>query len=203
MQAVGEADMQMAPAAQLISTATDAGGVAVNLVALLLGSTLLAGIFTTILGNARAAVAARRDRYAQVVRTLFAWVEYPYRIRRRTDDNPATLAALDNTGHDLQERLAESRAWVTGESRVVAQVLDECLAERSAVVGPACVQAWRQPPITSPEGMVLGDFGPRGTAEIITRLEHAIAFRFGIRRLTLRRFALRRLNAPAQRVVCV
>jgi hypothetical protein len=49
MQAVGEADMQMAPAAQLISTATDAGGVAVNLVALLLGSTLLAGIFTTIL----------------------------------------------------------------------------------------------------------------------------------------------------------
>jgi hypothetical protein len=95
--------------------------------------------------NARAVAAARRDRYAQVVRTLVAWAEYPYRIRRRTDDGSQTLGALAERGHTLQEQMAESRAWVAGESRALSEVLDGCLADLAQLVGPACSDAWRQP----------------------------------------------------------
>jgi len=178
----------------LLTAAPEGSNTTLTVVTLLLGSTLLAGLFTTALGNARAAAAARRDRYAQVVRTLVAWAEYPYRIRRRTDDEPQTLAALAERGHTLQEQIAESRAWVAGESSALSAVLDGCLADLARLVGPACSDAWRQPPITTPADMVLGSFGPRGIPEIITRMEHAVHYRFGIRRLMWRRWILRRLR---------
>lgn len=124
------------------------GGIstALTIVLAILGSSVLAGVLGTILGNSRANAAARRDRYAQVVRYMVAWNEYPYRIRRRTDDQPATLTALADRGHALQEQLGESRAWVAGESRALSSVLDRCLRDLSAIVGPACVDAWQQPP---------------------------------------------------------
>lgn len=61
---------------------------------------MVAGLIGTILGKTRANATARRDRYAQAVRTLIAWAEYPYRIRRRTSDEPATLTALADRGHE-------------------------------------------------------------------------------------------------------
>jgi hypothetical protein len=177
-------------------TAATPGGdnILLTVVTLLLGSTLLAGLFTTALGNARTVAAARRDRYAQVVRVLVAWAEYPYRIRRRTNDEPQTLAALAERGHTLQEQMAESRAWVAGESSALSKVLDGCLADVTQLVGPACSDAWRQPPINTPADMVLGSFGPRGLPEIISRMERAVAYRFGIRRLMWHGWAVRRLR---------
>src|SRR5690349_14433320 len=77
-----------------------------------LGSSVVAGLIGTLLGNTRANAAARRERYAQAVRTLVAWAEYPYRIRRRTSDDATALSALAERGHTLQEQLAESRAWI-------------------------------------------------------------------------------------------
>ncbi|MGH8882749.1 MAG: hypothetical protein ACRD0P_36310, partial [Stackebrandtia sp.] len=40
-----------------------------------LSSSLIAGLLGAILTNTRANAAARRDRYAQVVRCLVAWAE--------------------------------------------------------------------------------------------------------------------------------
>jgi len=37
------------------------------------------------------AVDRRRDRLALVMANLIAWIEFPYRIRRRTSDKPETL----------------------------------------------------------------------------------------------------------------
>ncbi len=159
-----------------------------------LGSSVLAGVLGTLLGNARANAAVRRDHYAQVVRCLVAWAEYPYRIRRRTDDEPSTLATLANHGHTLQEQLAESKAWVAAESQAVSKIFDSCLEELSARVSPACVAAWRTPPVTTAAGMVLGDVGPRGVDQIVTRMELAVIYRFGLRRLMWRRWTMRRLR---------
>jgi hypothetical protein len=160
----------------------------------ILGSSLLAGLLGAILTNNRANAAARRDRYAQVVRCLVAWAEYPYRIRRRTNDDPDTLAALADRGHTLQEQLAESRAWVAAESRAVSEVLDACVKEITTLTAPACVNAWNAPPITTAQGMVLGDFGPRGIDQIVTRMQTAVTYRFGPRRLMWQRWLLRRLR---------
>lgn len=159
-----------------------------------LGSSVLAGVLGTLLGNARANAAVRRDRYAQVVRCLVAWAEYPYRIRRRTDDEPATLSALANHGHTLQEQLAESKAWVAAESQAVSKVFDSCLKELSARVSPACIAAWQAPPVTTAAAMVLGDVGPRDVDQIVARLEFAVIYRFGYRRLMWQRWTVRRLR---------
>ncbi|MGR6919809.1 hypothetical protein ACU635_36725 [[Actinomadura] parvosata] len=155
---------------------------------------MLAGVLGTLLGNAKANAAIRRDRYAQVVRCLVAWAEYPYRIRRRTDDEPSTLAALANHGHSLQEQLAESKAWVAAESQAISKVFDSCLVELSARVSPACVAAWRTPPVTTAAGMVLGDAGSLDVDQIVARMEIAVSYRFGYRRLMWRRWTLRRLQ---------
>jgi hypothetical protein len=42
--------------------------------------------------------------------------------------------------------------------------------------------------------MVLGDFGPRGMSDIITRMERAVPYRFGLRRLMWRRWVMTRLR---------
>ncbi|MGW0215593.1 hypothetical protein ACWDXH_14505 [Micromonospora chokoriensis] len=163
----------------------------------ILGSSVVAGLISVILGNTRANATARRERYAQAVRTLVAWAEYPYRIRRRTSDDAATLTALADRGHTLQEQLAESRAWIAAESRAMSEVFDACLADINPLVGPACAIAWQQPPITKSAEMLLGDFGPRGINAIVARMECAIIYRFGLRRLMWRRWVLRRLRQRA------
>jgi hypothetical protein len=99
----------------------------IPLIVAALGSSVIAGLLSTVLGNARATANIRRDRYGQAVRGLVAWGEYPYRIRRRTDDEPATLAALAERGHAIQEQLAESRGWVAAESRTISEVFDTCI----------------------------------------------------------------------------
>lgn len=162
-----------------------------------LGSSVVAGLISVILGNTRANATARRERYAQAVRTLVAWAEYPYRIRRRTSDDAATLTALAERGHTLQEQLAESRAWIAAESRAMSEVFDACLDDINPLVGPACAVAWQQPPITKSAEMLLGDFGPRGINAIVARMECAIIYRFGLRRLMWRGWVLRRLRRRA------
>lgn len=184
----------------MVAPATSAGSgqATVLTIALsILGSSVVAGLIGTVLGNTRANAAVRRERYAQVVRCLVAWVEYPYRIRRRTSDEPATLTALADRGHALQEQLAESRAWVAAESRALSEVLDSCIRDITTLVGPACVAAWQASPIATSAGMNLGDFGPRGIQHIVARMECAIIYRFGVRRLMWRRWVLHRLHRRA------
>src|SRR4051794_25186091 len=99
-----------------LSTADAAGAVAASsdgdstnvwvVIALaLLGSSVVAGLITSVLGNLRAAATARREGYANAVRSLIARGEYPYRVRRRVSDDADVLAALVSRGHDLQEQL--------------------------------------------------------------------------------------------------
>lgn len=163
----------------------------------ILGSSVVAGLIGAILGNTRANATARRERYAQAVRTLVAWAEYPYRIRRRTTDEAATLTALADRGHSLQEQLAESRAWIAAESRAMSEVFDGCLREITALVGPACGTAWQEAPIATSAEMNLGDFGPRGIDRIVARMECAVIYRFGLRRLMWRRWVIRTLRRRA------
>ena len=158
----------------------------------------MAGIIAHILTGLRASAAARRDRYAGAVRVPVARIEYPYRIRRRTDDDPATLATLAATGHDLQERLAEVRAWIAAESRPISEVFDACLTELDQPFKQACQQPWSSPPVTGPGQMNLNGFGLGNRQALISRMEQAIGYRFGPRRLMpapLVRWRLTRLGA--------
>jgi hypothetical protein len=149
----------------------------------LLGSSVVAGLITSVLGNLRAAATARREGYATAVRSLIARAEYPYRVRRRVSDNPDVLAALVGRGHDLQEQLAACRTWVRAEHRVVGSLFEKALADIDTGVNPATGDAWNQPPISAASGMNLGGWGPTDPWPHVETLERAIAFRFGWRRL--------------------
>lgn len=154
----------------------------------LLGSSVIAGLITSVLGNLRAAATARREGYANAVRSLIARGEYAYRVRRRVSDDPDVLAALVSRGHDLQEELAACRTWVTSEHRALGDLFSKALADIDTTVKQATTDAWNQPPITTAGGMNLNGWGPGDQWPHLTSMEHAIAYRFGWRRLIPQRF---------------
>jgi hypothetical protein len=158
-------------------------------VPLLVGLLGLVGVIATaavsiISGRWAQATNRRRDAYAAAVKTLVGWAEYPYRIRRRTSDDPNELARLVGIGHDLQEQLRCHQTWIATESHRVAGVYREALEVITAQVAPACNDAWAYPPITSSADMNLGDWGPQDILPSILRVQSAIACRFGWRRVT-------------------
>jgi hypothetical protein len=155
----------------------------VTVLLVLLGSSVIAGTLTHVLTGLRTSAAARRDRYAGAVRLLISRLEYPYRIRRRTSDDPEILSALTASGHELQEGLAEMRAWIAAESRPLSELFDHCLTALDESVQQACKDAWAAPPISAAAQMNLNGFGPGDQQHIVTRMERSLAYRFGIRRL--------------------
>ena len=131
------------------------------------------------LNRASEAANRRRDHYADAVAALVAWIEFPYRVRRRTDDEPATLAALAAHGHELQEKLARHQAWILAENSTVAEAYRNARSTIAPLVGAALREAWATAPASTAQAMNLGDWGPgRECAAAICAIEKAIANRF-------------------------
>ncbi len=148
----------------------------------------LIAIINALLAQVSQATNHRRESYASAVRTLVAWIEFPYRVRRRVDDEPGTLKDLADQGHTLQEQLEYNRAWIISESPRVAVVYSGVLERINSVVGPAVSDAWKNVPVSSSSGMVLGSVMDRNSCtDALVELEAAIAHRFGWRRFRLRR----------------
>jgi hypothetical protein len=145
---------------------------------------LATAVGSQIISRLSDAADRRRERYSVLVRTLVAWIEFPYRVRRRVDDDPVTLAGLAALGHDLQERLAGDQAWVLSENARVGKTYVEVRRAINEEVGPAISDAWKLPPVSKPSEMVLGIWGPNAaSAAHLQRLEASIGQRFGWRRL--------------------
>ncbi len=181
--------MALAPIALLPS----ATGTAATLIALPVLVAALTAAATMLVTRAGEATNRRRDRYAQAVQTLVAWIEFPYRVRRRTDDNPSTLKALVDLGHDLQELLACHQAWIATEHPQLADAYASTRATLTTLVGPAINEAWETRPAEKPADMNLGDWGPAGPChDALAELQRKIENRFGHRRITasLKRLAI-------------
>jgi hypothetical protein len=147
----------------------------------------LTAIVTMMVTKAGEATARRRDRYAEAVKTLVSWSELPYRVRRRTDDTPATIAALADRGHDLQEQLACHEAWIAADDPRLARSYAQARTTIAAAVGPALTEAWNSAPVARASEMNLGAWGPGAICRVaITELQADISSRFGIRRLRRR-----------------
>jgi hypothetical protein len=67
---------------------------------------------------------------------------------------------------------------------LVAAAYREALAEIALLVAPACTEAWKMPPVTKAEDMVLGQWGPGSVGMAsVAAVQAAIGERFGYRRL--------------------
>jgi hypothetical protein len=153
----------------------------------------LTATVTLLLARAAEAANRRRDQYAAAVATLVAWIEFPYRVRRRTANDASTLTALAGIGHDLQERLASHQAWIATESSDVAEVYTKARAAISGRVGVALNQAWATDAmVAKPEDMNLGDWGPaKACASDIADVQRSIITRFGWERFKSHMFGWR------------
>ena len=142
------------------------------------------GVLTWILGRRGEATDRRRAGYAAAMSTLVAYTEYPFRIRRRTSDDPAELHRVAEVGHDLQQELRCHEAWIASESRKVGKVYADARRGLAAVLGATCNDAWASPPIEAAAGMNLVGWGPDPAIARahVERFESALACRFGWRR---------------------
>lgn len=143
---------------------------------------LLASGTTLWVTQASKALDRKRERYANAVSTLVAWAEFPYRVRRRTADDPPEIGALASMGHDIQERLAGHQAWMGSENAKVAKVYQEATKTLRSLVGVALREAWEMPAASTPAAMNLGKWGPAKDCEKpISDVTEAIAARFKLR----------------------
>jgi hypothetical protein len=154
-----------------------------QLIGVLLGSGVVSALVSSWSTSLRSSAEHRRDGYAAAVEAVVAWSEYPYRIRRRTSDDPAALDKLAALGHDLQERRARTLAWVAGENRAVYAMFLANVRCLDQVVGPLAAEAWAAAPVIQPNSMVLNGWGPGPVAQdTVRRLNCLITYRFGWRR---------------------
>ena len=78
---------------------TNSASIVVTLIVIPVVVAGLTAIVTLTVSKAGEATARRQERYADAVKTLVSWVEYPYRVRRRTDDSAAALTTLAGHAH--------------------------------------------------------------------------------------------------------
>lgn len=136
---------------------------------------LTGGLLVYLLQRSDAKRARRREGYAEAMAALAAWAEYPYRIRRRTSDQPDELARLVGIGHDLQERLARAQAWIAADDTTLLTVYQASLTAIRTEAAPYLNEAWAAPPITTPAEMALGDWGPLGASALIAALANQLS----------------------------
>lgn len=115
----------------------------------LVTSSFVAAVANVLLGQWAISRQYRRDRYADIVGTLVARLELPYRIRRRTDDNAATLQELAERFHSNQEKLVADETWVAADSESVFTAWKSARAKLDPWFLEQSRQAWMQPPVAA------------------------------------------------------
>jgi hypothetical protein len=97
----------------------DSGGVASwsTVVSIAFGSSVLGTLAGKLLDRGGARSETIREGYADAVKALNAWGQFPLRVYCRVDDSPETLVRLEALGADVKESLAYATGWVSGAER--------------------------------------------------------------------------------------
>jgi hypothetical protein len=114
-------------------------------------------VLAFFLNQRLASLERSRRECADALAEALAWLELPYRIRRRTDDEPETLAGLAERIHHLQERLAFHESWLQVEvpgAYEPYRALVDGIRDGSR---DALKQSWEEAPKTEAKDMNIGD----------------------------------------------
>lgn len=128
------------------------------------GVSLFVGALAAWEAHRRAAVerAAQRrtelaTRFGDALADALAWRELPYRIARRTSDDADVLAGLAERFHALQERIDHRQRWLQLDAPPVGDAYAALVGALKSRSAPLISAAYARDPVTTPEGMVLGD----------------------------------------------
>lgn len=152
-------------------------------------------------------VATRDERlrtgYADAIRTLVAWREFPYRVLRKAADDASTITGLTDRGHKVQEDIAYWTSWIASDSTRVADAYrTSAQALRGHLVAPI-QKAWEAAPAATgaaqARSMNLGIDCDRCDAiiEAFQAVAHARRFPYRWFRRSRREIATIRSNAAA------
>jgi hypothetical protein len=169
-----------------------------GILAIILGSSLLATLLSKLFDRGSANAENLRSGYAVATEALNAWGHFPFRVRRRTDDDLQTLKDLEALGAKIQESLAHSTAWVSSESGPVGEIYNDLVTLLRAEVAIHARIAWAMPPASHAGDMNLsgppkldeessGEFGGLIPAEwiLVQLFSRTLRYRFGWRRYFL------------------
>ena len=162
---------------------------------LLLTSSFATAVITKLMERTGAHLDHVREGYAEASKALVAWSQFPDRIQRRVDDEPATRAALATLGSDITERLAYYSGWVSTESRLMGDLYMTLAAKLRNDIAPRAQEAWKRGPRRSGREMNMGvgvvDASPTGWT-FVRSFADGFQYRFGWRRYLVPQRLLRR-----------
>jgi hypothetical protein len=116
----------------------------------------------------------KREACAKALSDALAWLELPYRIRRRSSDDPNTRTVIVDRIHSLQEALIFHDSWllltvpsaVNPYRRLVSKVKAVCLEPMRS--------AWNAPAINSGAQMNIGSLGIQPVVDEVTAFVDAV-----------------------------
>lgn len=106
--------------------------------------------------NYRSRQDRRRQLYAEAFSICMDYKEFVFVIYRRGGSNPeAERLRISEALRDVQKKMAYHRAWLRTESKTVADAYDGLVKRLKEVAGSEMKTAWRTPPITKDEQMII------------------------------------------------
>ena len=99
----------------------------------------------------------KRRACAEAVADALAWLELPYRVRRRLDDEPVTLTALADRMHHLQERLTFHDNWLRIELPSARPKYCALVDQVKTAARQSLRDAWTAGPLSGPGSMNMND----------------------------------------------
>jgi len=117
---------------------------------------LLSAVFVFYLNRKAAEIERKRTACAEAMADAIAWLELPYRVRRRQGDDKATLDALAERFHQLHERLLFHENWLRIEVPTAHPLFKTLVGESRAAALIATREAWEAPRISEPKDMNIG-----------------------------------------------
>lgn len=141
----------------------------------------LVAVMVYVLGQRAARRDRKRELCGKAIAEVLAWLELPYRIRRRVDDAPDTLRGLVDRMHELQESLLFYRGWLQVELPQAHEEYVSLVAAVKAAASSAIQEAWQSLPSSEAKEMNIGEFQIDRTAveAHLTRLTAIVRERFG------------------------
>ncbi|MEU0093906.1 hypothetical protein [Kribbella sp. NPDC006257] len=127
-----------------------------TVVSIAFGSSVLGTLAGKLLDRGGARSETIRDGYADAVKAMNAWGQFPLRVYRRVDDSAQTLVRLEALAADSKEALAYATGWVSGESVELGRVYNALVQLLRAEVTIAARLAWSSPPVSTGNGMNIG-----------------------------------------------
>ena len=142
---------------------------------------VLGALIVYFLTQRAAAHSRKREACASAIADALQWLEIPYRIRRRVDDQPETIAAITGHIHGLQESILFHLSWLRVELPAAHDEYHQLVTAVKTGTGKVIQESWESAPAHDPKNQNLGPIVyDRSRIDVhLERLTNIIRQRFG------------------------